>query len=369
MMPTDYCNMNCVYCFNHRRTNSEKKIMDLQTLEQVFATTIPFYESISCIWHGGEPLTVGVDFYKDAVRLQKKYNQKGIPIENSVQSNLTLMDDSFASFFIENEFRVGSSFDGLENDKTRHNTALILKGRETFLRHGGRIGFICVVQKHNIDSLIKDYEWFRENRINYTLNMYMGDPENKKDALYISPQEYADAVCRLFDHWIGDVQSSVQISFFCDLIDYMLFGEKSLCCYNSCLGKHVGVQYDGTLLNCNRDFPSKYSFGNIHDYSDIHQCFESEGFRLCVNDAFQRREYCKANCEIFDFCAGGCNSSALFAGDMTKPNDHVCTALKLIYFHVRAVLDALNLTDPNRLEASCNKAVQNRITDHYRRIG
>ena len=34
--PTDYCNMNCVYCFNGRRTMLERKTISEGTLRKVF---------------------------------------------------------------------------------------------------------------------------------------------------------------------------------------------------------------------------------------------------------------------------------------------------------------------------------------------
>ena len=42
----------------------------------------------------------------------------------------------------------------------------------------------------------------------------------------------------------------------------------------------------------------------------------------------------KKECDIFDFCAGGCNSSAYMGGNITKENEIVCQVLKNVYKYV-----------------------------------
>ena len=315
IMPTDYCNMNCVYCFNGRKEYYKNKVMTLETLNKIYSITIPYYEKVNFIWHGGEPLSMGIEFYKKAVLMQKEINKNGAIIENSIQSNLTLFDDELATFFVENNFRVGGSFDGIKNEETRHNTEKILAGRDVMIRNGGRVGFICVVQNKNINCLIDDYEWFNSRGINYTINPYLCAPPYEKDVLFVSAKQYSQKVCELFDYWFADKRCKIHISYFEEFVNYIIFGKKTLCCYNSCLGKHIGIHYNGEIYNCNRDFPLEYSFGNVYDYSDIHECFDSTGFQLLVKHAVERRNYCKEHCEIYEFCAGGCNSSALVGGD------------------------------------------------------
>lgn len=339
VMPTDYCNMNCIYCFNSRRSQQITKKMSFETLRQVFSTTIPYYDEVKFIWHGGEPLSMGADFYKKVVELQKEINTNGCKISNSIQSNLTLLDENYARFLLENGFKIGGSFDGTQNELTRHNTSKILSGRDSVLKSGGTVGFICVVQSKNIDCLIEDYEWFKSRKINYTLNQYLAEPPYEKDVLYVPPTHYAKRICELFDYWAQDSKCNITISYFEDFVDYFLYGDKRLCAYNSCLGKHIGVQYDGTIYNCNRDFPAEYSYGNVYDYTDIHECFDSTGFKSMVEQAVKRRNECKETCDIYDFCTGGCNSCAHIGGDISKKNDYVCESLLSIYHHIENKFD------------------------------
>lgn len=346
IMPTDFCNMNCVYCFNTRKTHEKKKVMSLETVRKIFEITIPYYEEVKFIWHGGEPTSMGKQFYRTVIEMQREINVNNAKIENSIQSNLTLLDEDFVKFLLENNIRVGGSFDGTMNHLTRHNTDKILKGRQLIIEQGGSVGFICVVQSKNIDHLIEDYEWFKEKGINYTLNQYMATPPYENDELYVPTEHYIERICEFFDYWAKDTKCNIRISYFNDFIDYILFGKKSLCCYNSCLGKHVGIQYNGDIYNCNRDFSKEYCYGNVYDYQDIHDCFKSDGFENMVKQAVKRRECCKKECEIFDFCAGGCNSSAYMSGDISKGNEAVCQVTKAVYRYIeKKIADLLEKSD------------------------
>lgn len=94
VMPTDACNMNCVYCF-HKPYQCGIEVMSIETVKRLLDITAPFYKSINFIWHGGEPLLMGLDFYQKVVELQK---QSSCNIKNSIQSNLTLMTSEMAAF-------------------------------------------------------------------------------------------------------------------------------------------------------------------------------------------------------------------------------------------------------------------------------
>ena len=105
------CNMNCVYCFNSRRTAKQSNIMSIETVNHIFNCVIPFYKDIYFIWHGGEPLLRPISFYKKALKLQKQY-ARGRHIDNIIQTNGTLINDEWARFFKQNNFLVGVSIDG-----------------------------------------------------------------------------------------------------------------------------------------------------------------------------------------------------------------------------------------------------------------
>mgnify|MGYP003175371898 CR=1 FL=1 len=160
MIPTDYCNMKCKYCFFNKDIHSTNR-MDEKTLYQIMKIIIPFYDRVSFVWHGGEPLSMGLNFYKTVVKLQKEFSiNHNIQIYNSIQSNLTLLTDEMANFFANNNFSLSTSYDGVCNEITRGNSKSILNGRLKCIKYQDSCGTIMVASKLNINTLIESYHFF-----------------------------------------------------------------------------------------------------------------------------------------------------------------------------------------------------------------
>ena len=98
------CNQKCTYCINlacplHREG---KGVMTTGTarslMEGVVSLKVP---KIKFIWHGGEPTLRGVEFYREVVNIQQGLMSKGEhPVfRNDMQTNATLVDDTWAEFF------------------------------------------------------------------------------------------------------------------------------------------------------------------------------------------------------------------------------------------------------------------------------
>lgn len=325
-------------------------------LEQFMKITMPNFDKVSIIWHGGEPLLMGVDFFRKAIELEKKYGFSTI-IRNSVQTNLTLLTDSFVKFFKENRFTVSSSFDGVSNEFTRGNSKLILEKRQ-MLKDGYReAGNILVLSQKTIHNLVESYEFFKKMKIGYKMNLYIDTVRNGDSAKLLLPSySYINEMSHLFDYWLEDVSCDIRVGNFVDLVKYFLFGEKFVCCYTSCLGRWLCVRADGTIMNCARFFPSKYAYGNVFDYSDIREAFSSDGFRNMLSDSIKRREKCKG-CVIYDYCQGGCSNEALFETGMDNNGGNSCKCRIGLYEYVKGRVDALKEIKWELLEGKYNPYV------------
>jgi sulfatase maturation enzyme AslB (radical SAM superfamily) len=55
--------------------------------------------------------TCGLDFYKELVEYQKKYNSKNIKVNNSIQTNGMVIDEQWSRFLAAGKFLVGISLD------------------------------------------------------------------------------------------------------------------------------------------------------------------------------------------------------------------------------------------------------------------
>ncbi len=329
VMPTDICNMNCIYCF-HSAHHEKRGKMSFETLKRLYDITCSEYSEVTIIWHGGEPLVMGLDFYSKAIEMQKDYK---VIIRNRMQSNLTLLSDDLSKFLCNNNIGIGTSFDGCTNDLTRGFSQEILEGRNKILKNGKQCGFIMVVSNKNIDNLIESYHFFKRICANYTINMYVSDGNQKDDILKLNPRQTIERIKELFDYWIYDKECNIHIDYFERIINFLITGEKSVCKYNSCLGKWVGIRYNGDIVPCNRYFPDKYCYGNVWDYNNLSSAFESNGFEKLLLDAITRREKCK-QCIAFPLCSGGCNNVALNENGVDENGGDSCVIFKEIYKYV-----------------------------------
>ena len=86
--------------------------------ESILKNTINFFcfhqDDVEFIWHGGEPLLAGKNFYRKVSSLQEKWLSKGKRITNFLQTNGTLVDESWASLFASIGFTIGVSLDAPE---------------------------------------------------------------------------------------------------------------------------------------------------------------------------------------------------------------------------------------------------------------
>ena len=114
------CNMRCRYCFYademKRRSTPSFGMMSLDTLEEIVRKTLQAAE-VECTFglQGGEPTLAGLDFFRALTEFQKKYNTKGLVIHNALQTNGSLIDPDWASYFAENHYLIGVSLDGYQS--------------------------------------------------------------------------------------------------------------------------------------------------------------------------------------------------------------------------------------------------------------
>lgn len=336
-MPTDSCNMNCIYCFNQSNHKKRKK-MDIETLKKSYQIIFKSFSDVTLVWHGGEPLSVGIDFFRSAIGLQKIYND--IKISNRIQTNLTLLNDEWIEFFKINNFGLGSSFDGTKNESTRGYTNIIMSNSDLLYKRGIKHSFIMVVSNYNIDTLIDSYNFFKEHKKSYTINMYLPSERGDKYNLKLNPEYTIRKICEFFDYWLYDTDANICIRYFDMFINFILLKKKNVCNFTSCLGRWIGIKYNGEIVPCNRYFPKEYSFGNVWDYESINEAFESQGFIKLLSQAVERREKCK-ECEVFNMCAGGCNNVALIEGGISENGGDSCKILIGVYRHIDKKLSEL----------------------------
>jgi uncharacterized protein len=196
--------------------------------------------------------------------------------------------------------------------------------------------FLTVISSFNVDKPNEIYGFFRSINKSFKVNPVVNSSYKNTDKAFpvITPAEYGQFLCRLFDIWMNDEDSGIRIGTLDTYIKNTAARRPFNCQHSGdCFGKIIGIKPDGEITICSRfeDTPA----GNILETPLV------EILRGDMNQKFARRsaalESCR-NCENFSICHGGCPNNALaFYGDPMK-KDYFCLAYKLIYGRIREYL-------------------------------
>ena len=142
------CNLGCLYCYATERNSLTRleNCISHETLEIVIKNSIlAAGNRLEFVWHGGEPLLLGINFFQDVINLQNKYSTPGIEIINSLQTNATLITPEWATFFKENSMCPGVSLDG---PPKIHNSMRMSSYEGTFDRTMNGISYMVEQNLH-----------------------------------------------------------------------------------------------------------------------------------------------------------------------------------------------------------------------------
>ncbi|MDE6371542.1 MAG: radical SAM protein, partial [Duncaniella sp.] len=170
------CNLACRYCYyidkngtlGHRTPSTMMSDRVLEAYVKAYIEAQPT-DRVMFTWHGGEPLLRSRGFYERALELQRRY-AGGRHIDNSLQTNGTLIDDEWCRFFRDNGFLIGLSIDGPESlhDSYRRTAggaptaASVMHAVELLNRHGVEWNAMAVVNNLTERDPVGFYTFFRD---------------------------------------------------------------------------------------------------------------------------------------------------------------------------------------------------------------
>ena len=167
------CNLDCAYCYYLPKRELFRQPPSPRMSDAVLEAVIRQYiegnehDSVVFSWQGGEPCLLGLDFFAKALRLQEKHAVAGKSVENTLQTNGTLITDEWAAFLKRHNFLVGLSVDGPEalHDMCRKDTggrpsfARVMEGHGHLRRHGVPFAVLTTVHRHNAKKPLEVYRF------------------------------------------------------------------------------------------------------------------------------------------------------------------------------------------------------------------
>lgn len=315
------CNLGCKYCFYYdvaaNRENKSYGFMKEDTLTHLIEKAInQVSEQITFAFQGGEPTLIGLDYFKTFISTVAKYNQKGIKIQYAIQTNGTLLDDEFCSFFAKHKFLVGLSLDGPKevhdlnrlNQKRKGTFKDVDRAAKLLEKHHVEFNILTVVTKGTVRHIQKIYNYFKKQNYRYLqfipcLND-LNDTSLKPYSL--TPEDYGKFLVELFDLWYKDFLAGYTISIrtFDNYVQMMLGLPPESCDMNGFCSVNPVIEADGSVYPCDFYVLDEWKLGNIN-LDSFHTLLTSSLGQDFVKSGQRIPEKCH-NCQYLHLCRSGC---------------------------------------------------------------
>ena len=329
------CNLACDYCYyleksklyeqNPRHVMSDG-LLERFIKEYIQSQTIP---QVMFTWHGGETLMRPISFYKRAIELQKQYGH-GRQIANSIQTNGTLLNDEWCSFFKENNFLVGISIDGPQDfhDEYRRNKMgapsfhKVMQGINLLKKHGVEYNCMAVVNDYNAEYPLEFYRFFKEIGCEFlqfapiverlkdcpscsTSLASVNDKEAELASFSVSPKKWGNFLCTIFDEWVRNDVGKIFIQIFDSTLANWVGEQPGVCTMAKTCG-HAGVmEFNGDVYSCDHFVFPEYKLGNIYNDPIATMMYSNKQLKFGADKFDKLPRQCK-ECNVLFACNGEC---------------------------------------------------------------
>jgi len=353
--PTLECNQACGYCYvSLRKVNlkspQQKKAISTFSLLLDNLKRIDD-KNICIIFHGGEPLLMGIEFYESCALLVDEYESKyGLSIKKCVQSNLLNVPLDILSCLHEHSYEISTSLDGTELAHDYFRTDK--KGAKTFKRvvkniyRAKKMGFvinaICCVSNLNVTQPKEMYGIFESLQVNPKFNFLETEKECLPFKARISPEQYADFVLRVTEIWLDDKASRIDVLPSSDMLSALVNGYSESCIHSKdCQRNFVCVGPKGDVWPCGKCIGiDQFYLGDLFEHDNGLVSYDR-----------RRRTFGKGNglpaecieCEYSILCNGLCPFDTYAEHKSFNRVNRWCRAYKIIWEGMKGFITSHNL--------------------------
>jgi serine-type anaerobic sulfatase-maturating enzyme len=353
------CNLNCAYCFclskEQLYPGSRFRMTD-EVLESYLRQVIESQPGpeVTVSWQGGEPTLMGLDFYRRSIEIESKYRKPGTRIQNTMQTNGTLLDDDWCAFFRENNFLIGLSLDG---PREMHDAYRVDKGgqptfdkvvRAARLMQQNRVEFniLTTVNAANGDHPLEVYRFLRDDigtdfiqlipiveRID-DLGQVGFQQGNRVTDRSVEAGQWGRFLIAIFEEWVRRDVGRVFVQMFDAALASWVGAPAAMCIFAETCGNALALEHNGDLYSCDHFVEPGYRIGNILEkpLTDLVASPEQRKFGNDKRDALPR--YCR-ECEVRFACHGECPKNRfILTPDGERGLNYLCAGYKAFFNHV-----------------------------------
>lgn len=333
------CNLDCSYCFYLEKEalfpERKQRRMSDAVLEAYIRNTIastPQWSPVLFAWQGGEPTLLGLDFYRRAVALQRKYGE-GRKIENTFQTNGTLIDEDWAQFLAEHGFLVGLSLDGPAeiHDRFRRYRSgapshhLVMAALERLQRHGVEYNVLACVDSHSSQHPLTTYRFLKQHGVEFIqftpivermasgafaeagldLQGPVSDPAAKVAPFSVRPKAWGEFLTAVFDEWRRKDIGRVFVMNFEWSLAAWLDQPGVVCVHQPECGRAIVAEHNGDVYSCDHFVYPEYKLGNLtrDSLAVLVDSTRQQAFGTAKSDSLP--DQCR-QCPFLKACWGGC---------------------------------------------------------------
>ncbi len=349
------CNLDCEYCFflpkEHLYPGSRFRMSD-ETLEEFIRQYLvsQLTAEVTFTWQGGEPLLMGLDFFKKALQLQQKYVRPGQKIVNTLQTNATLVNEEWAAFFKANQFLLGVSLDGpaalhdtYRVDKGGAAThARVMNGLSLLKRHAVEFNILCCVSAANAGRALDVYRFFRDEVgaqfIQFIPIVHRNNAQGFQEGAALHPhsvsaQAYGQFLTDIFDEWVRRDVGRVFVQIFDVALAAWMGLPPGLCIFESTCGQAVALEHTGDVYACDHYVEPDYRLGNIFERDLNELVFSPRQIHFGKSKA-DLPAYC-LQCSVRFICNGGCPKDRILQTPAGESGlNYLCAGYKAFFSHI-----------------------------------
>lgn len=361
------CNLRCEYCYYLEKSGlyprqTTPSTMDDDTLTIFIRDYIRAQPSTDVVftWHGGEPLIRPLKFYQRVIELQQRFSE-GHNIINCLQTNGTLLTDEWGGFLAENHWLTGVSIDGPQHLHDRYRLTRdggpsfdkVMHGIEILNRHGAEWNALAVVNAVNAGHPLEFYDFFRQIGCRYIqftpvvermrrdgrLASIADDGSFAVTEFSVSPGQWGEFLCRLFDEWVRNDVGEYYVQLFDAALANWAGVEPPVCTMAPVCGNAIAMEYNGDVYCCDHFVFPEYLLGNIRTKTFSDMMFSTKQRRFGADKRRMLPDKCK-QCRYLFACNGECPRNRFAATESGQPYlNYLCEGYYRFFEYVAPYMD------------------------------